>query len=836
MVAVTRTLNALYKGVSDQSDAQRLPEQFEEQINGYSSVASGLSRRPNLNTVIVGETAGLTASVFNGPNFKTKNSVGDNIFITYYDENTLRIYNGTYGTHTDINVTGKTYLRNPQELIFKRFGNKIFILNRNKVVNKNTTSVPEENRAIARLKVGEFSGYFIRVIFSTAGGQGSFDGVFAGRSPYDGNGNSAATENTTGFILNALRTSLIADGAPSGNIAVVGDTLVFTPTDGTTAKILDYSAISLNTNGYESPKAANSDYMITINPSKAGGALRDITDLPRTAPDGYVVKILEDNDPDGAENYYYLKYDSSSKSWIESIGGVTPSTGLDLDTLPHALEENGSFFSLVDQDETYQPTRLVGDDTVNAFPSFTGSKLNGMFFYADRLVVFANNNLVTTNITKEGELYDFFKASAAYLIESDRIDIKLGSDRSISNIKYALGQDKSLIVFSNQGQHILSSLDPNEARLVDIGAYEIDGEVEPVLTGDSSVFVNTSGSVSNLFKFEVKDNVGNYHAIPITSHYSKSIKGRIKKILYASNENMLIVQTKDNPKVLHIRKQYILNQQEIQNSWSTWVFDHDIENVFLENSTLFLYQKQEETIGAFPKNFQVLSSLKLDDPTNSLVNSEGFGEPLLDHKMLIDRVAAYQADPASYDVFTGEALFDAFLPTDIKLDPVKRYIMKAHPEHLIAITANGERITGYNNIGERLKEEALYIGLNYESLFVFSKQNPSYFTQEGSKKTESFSKLQLKLMTIEFSFTGKFEVLVEHLGRNKVFSRKYSGYTVGLTQTSETPFKLTEGTFKVPIQTGSSGAKISIKIDDPFPVTIQSVEFLGKLRRIAQRY
>ena len=106
--------------------------------------------------------------------------------------------------------------------------------------------------------------------------------------------------------------------------------------------------------------------------------------------------------------------------------------------MPHALinNRNGTFtFAKLDEatanaanNDNYWKDRDVGDDVSNPFPTFTGHKIQQMFFHRNRLGFVSGENII---LSQPGSYFNFFIVSAISFSDDNPIDI------TVSDVKPA---------------------------------------------------------------------------------------------------------------------------------------------------------------------------------------------------------------------------------------------------------------------------------------------------------------------------------------------------------------------------------------------------------------
>ena len=139
---ISQSVKNIVSGISQQPPVLRLPEQLEEQINGFSTEASGLQKRPPTQFIKVLEgVSGATKPLIH---FVERDSTER--YIMYFYDNSLHIFD----------LEGK----NPRaDLKVLTIADYTFILNKNVVVKMTNDKSPDSfntQGALAHVKSGQY--------------------------------------------------------------------------------------------------------------------------------------------------------------------------------------------------------------------------------------------------------------------------------------------------------------------------------------------------------------------------------------------------------------------------------------------------------------------------------------------------------------------------------------------------------------------------------------------------------------------------------------------------------------------------------------------------------
>jgi hypothetical protein len=179
------------------------------------------------------------------------------------------------------------------------------------------------------------------------------------------------------------------------------------------------------------------------------GVIDSISDLPTTAEHGFIVEITGAA-ATGADDYYVKFVANAGSGFGHGVWQETVAPGIqylfDAATMPHVLIRN------VDGTFTFQKFtwsgRVAGDAITAPEPSFVGSKIQNINLFRNRLVLLADENVITS----AADAYDrFWPESVQTVVDSDPIDLSAGS-RKINFLMSSLAFADVLLVFSRHGQ------------------------------------------------------------------------------------------------------------------------------------------------------------------------------------------------------------------------------------------------------------------------------------------------------------------------------------------------------------------------------------------------
>tara|TARA_Y100000385_G_scaffold211230_1_gene219187 strand:- start:266 stop:3499 length:3234 start_codon:yes stop_codon:yes gene_type:complete len=438
----------------------------------------------------------------------------------------------------------------------------------------------------------------------------------------------------------------------SGRYSTTYETQIITSASlGFTLPTISSSSVSGSTTKFTTERQgsvikiiADSDFQIKVADGLSDQALGviykevdSITDLPKSCFDLFRVKIMGDADLD--QDDYYVKFktkdneDFGQGSWIEDAGWTNEGTDkseslgletfLDQDTMPVRLvptpstgKITGFTLKLID----WTP-RGAGDDNTNPFPSFTGSTINDIFFFKNRLGVLTDDAVV---FSEADEYFNFFRTTTQSLLDSAPIDVGV-SHTKISILKHAQAFQEKLMLFSPKTQFVLRGgdlLTPKTVTISPVTEFDVSETIRPLALSSYIYFNFKRNNFEGLLEYTVDNNTETYRAAEITEQINKYIPTNIVRMEGSAAENMVVVQSDSDYKKLYVYKYFWQGNEKIQSSWMTFSFAKDIRSFYFIESTLYVITT--DSIGTY------IETIPME---NGLVESDKNYALLLDHRL-----------------------------------------------------------------------------------------------------------------------------------------------------------------------------------------------------------
>lgn len=824
MPLIQQTIKNLIAGISQQPPKLRHAEQLEEQINGFSTEAGGLQKRPPTQHIRRLPALPLKTKVhlinrdeneryivaFTGDSLK--------IFDIKGNEKTVKMENGadTYVTCSEPN----------KQLKAITVADHTFIVNTTKVVEMDTTNKSpnawEEQGALIVIRQGQY-GRKYKVNIK--------DQSYVYETP-DGGAASHSTMIATDYITNQLfeklagtfkRTfeSLTDEELNKYNVTKKKESYYTGQDDRlVTRTYYIYKGKAYSKYDTFAPEGVQGVIVIkgtnwiqligdlkdlSVSDGFNGEALKLFTNttprfeiLPSTAPSGYTVIVKGEK---ASDDDYYVKYDIGQQLWTET---TKPNTEINYksSTMPYILrrEADGTFTcTTADWNE-----RKTGDEDSNPTPSFVGNKINDIFFFRNRLGIISGE---AVNLSRTSDFFNFWVDSATAIVDTDPIDLQVSHNR-VSTLYNAVPFNQDLYLFSAQTQFILRAegvLSPKTAVIDQVTEFDADTWVKPIGVGRNLYFTAHKTDFTTVQEyFAVSDSTTQKNATDVTGHVPNFLKNSIYSLKACNNENLLIALSDNQRDTMYVYKFLFLNDSKAQASWSRWTFDGEIIGADFINSIMYL------VINRGSNTF--LEKLPISYNTKDFVS-----EP---YRVMLDRKFKTTLH-GTFDKDTKEMRYD-----------VKSIYGDAYsePREYTIVLKNGSVYSGKDTVViphqvEPLEDFECFIGVAYEFKFIYSTFFIKQTSQTGTDTIPN-DRLQLRFLHINYDNTGEFEVIVNATGKTPKHY-KMTARIVGTPSNQVGIHPLETGEFRVPLMGRNTDTEVTVINTSPLPSAFNTTVWQG---------
>lgn len=824
MPLIQQTIKNLIAGISQQPPKLRHAEQLEEQINGFSTEAGGLQKRPPTQHVRRLPALPLKTKVHLINRDETERYIvaftGDSlkIFDINGNEKTVKMENGadTYVTCSEPN----------KQLKAITVADHTFIVNTTKVVEMDTTNKSpnawEEQGALIVIRQGQYGRKYKVNIKNQS---------YVYETP-DGGAASHSTMIATDYITNQLfeklagtfkRTfeSLTDEELNKYNVTKKKESYYTGRNDRlVTRTYYIYKGKAYSKYDTFAPEGVQGVIVIkgtnwiqligdlkdlSVSDGFNGEALKLFTNttprfeiLPSTAPSGYTVIVKGEK---ASDDDYYVKYDIGQQLWTET---TKPNTEINYksSTMPYILrrEADGTFTcTTADWNE-----RKTGDEDSNPTPSFVGNKINDIFFFRNRLGIISGE---AVNLSRTSDFFNFWVDSATAIVDTDPIDLQVSHNR-VSTLYNAVPFNQDLYLFSAQTQFILRAegvLSPKTAVIDQVTEFDADTWVKPIGVGRNLYFTAHKTDFTTVQEyFAVADSTTQKNATDVTGHVPNFLKNSIYSLKACNNENLLIALSNNQRDTMYIYKFLFLNDSKAQASWSSWTFDGELIGADFINSVMYL------VINRGGNTF--LEKLPISYNTKDFVS-----EP---YRVMLDRKFKTTLH-GTFDKDTKEMRYD-----------VKSIYGDAYsePREYTIVLKNGSVYSGKDTVViphqvEPLEDFECFIGVAYEFKFIYS----TFFIKQASQTgtdTIPNDRLQLRFLHINYDNTGEFEVIVNATGKTPKHY-KMTARIVGTPSNQVGIHPLETGEFRVPLMGRNTDTEVTVINTSPLPSAFNTTVWQG---------
>lgn len=825
MPLIQQTIKNLIAGISQQPPKLRHAEQLEEQINGFSTEAGGLQKRPP------------TQHIRRLPALPLKTKVHlinrDEIerYIVAFTGDNLRIFSLT-GEEKTVKLENRA-----QEYITAEEPNKqlkaitvadhTFIVNTTKVVKMNTTEKSSDNwkkqGSLIVVRQGQYGRKYTVNIQ---------DQEYTYETP-DGGNASHSKMIATDYIANQLYEKLA--GTFKKTFSTLTDEEMRTygitkSTRGEWSGSDNNNWIEITTYYYKDKAYSKEDMFapagiqgsvvikgtnwiqiignlkdISVSDGFNGEALKLFINtttrfeiLPSTAPDGFTVLVKGEKESD---DDYYVKYDSGLHIWKEC---AKPNITIkyDFTTMPYILrrEADGTFTcTTADWNE-----RKTGDEDSNPTPSFVGNKINDIFFFRNRLGIISGE---AVNLSRTSDFFNFWVDSATSIVDTDPIDLQVSHNR-VSTLYNAVPFNQDLYLFSAQTQFVLRAegvLSPKTAVIDQVTEFDADTWVKPIGVGRNLYFTAHKTDFTTVQEyFAVADSTTQKNATDVTGHVPNFLKNSIYSLKACNNENLLIALSDNQRDTIYIYKFLFLNDSKAQASWSRWTFDGEIIGADFINSVMYLVINRGDNT--------FLEKMPISYNTKDFVD-----EP---YRVMLDRKFKTTLH-GTFDKDTKEMRYD-----------VKSIYGDAYsePREYTIVLKNGSVYSGKDTVViphqvEPLEDFECFVGVAYEFKFIYSTFFIKQTSQTGTDTIPN-DRLQLRFLHINYDNTGEFEVIVNATGKTPKHY-KMTARIVGTPSNQVGIHPLETGEFRVPLMGRNTDTEVTVINTSPLPSAFNTTVWQG---------
>ena len=571
--------------------------------------------------------------------------------------------------------------------------------------------------------------------------------------------------------------------------------------------------------------------------------------LPIIGPNDYIVRII--SDPNSTVDDRWLKFVTSDDStfgpgaWSETLKpGIKYK--LNKDTMPLVIYReakevifigpaDGTTQTEIVDGTTYTYTfpewgeRTAGDEVTVPDPAFIGNAISDHLVFRSRYVLTAGE---TITFSETDDIFNFFLDTSLTVQDTDPFDLRATSERS-SPLQYMIPIDDSIFVFSSTTQFQVTAADrevltPLTGSIARLSNLEMNSNVRPKLAGAQVLFATNHYGYSHFREFSFFNaqnrriglNLGSSN--DITNLVPKYIEGLVTHWDVGEAVDVAVAVSPTNKKELFVYKYLWENSengtQKLQQSWSKWEFNQEIQWVRFMDNVLYLLVTDAE--GTY---FVVVL---LDE-----------AEVDLEPQIHLDRLIQYPA-PAfanasvqatgSYDATTDKTTFTLPYTPANKAQAVVRftggtmaglYLGETTTKSLVC-SEKGDFTSGYD----------IAFGEPYTFQYQFNK---AYVRDTNDTRSQQVGELagrtQVTRWNVSHVDTGEYYIRVKRRNRSDDSLHHYRarGLNVGNNTLDTEKSFIANGNFSVPVCSRNTECTVLVESDSWLPTTITSASWEG---------
>ena len=576
---------------------------------------------------------------------------------------------------------------------------------------------------------------------------------------------------------------------------------------------------------------------------------QNISKLPGTCKDGYIVKVA--NTEDATSDDYYVKFITDTVGgvgagvWEETVApGID--AGFDYSSMPHALINNrdGTFTwsSLAWADSNnnnvndytapagnYWVDRICGDDNTNPMPTFIGKKITGLFFVRNRFGMLAGEQVI---MSQPSDYFNFFVGSAISTSDSDPIDMG-ASDVKPAILNFALPLQNGVIMFSESAQFMLytesEQFSPATAQLKKLAGYEATADFGPVDTGTAVMFASNASSFSKVFELLILGGNTPPKVVEQTRVVPEYVPNDVNRITNSAQAGVITLGKVGDSNLYHY-KYFGDGQERQQSSWFSWglagTLVHQLYSTgnfynITKQGSDFILNKHELIVDANDTRAYTVGTGTVGSPTTI---SRRF-ECCLDN-MVIHTANAGSGTTAGLSVAYSGGLAGnttVTLPYTVQGGTSNLQLVELDdgnvrsPDSVSGVTATFNRCD--------LRAVKFAVGYKYTTEIGL----PTYYLSKERGNYDVDADLRIHRLNFDLGVSGPLEFHITSPQRDD-YIHEETGILLDINSLNKVPSSLYKN-ISVPIYKKNHKHDVTIKIPDPFTATIVSASWDGSYNK-----
>lgn len=550
MALVNVNVPNLLNGVSQQADPLRFATQGKEQINGMSSVVSGLTKRNGAEFVCE-----LSRNSLRGRNpyvHFINRDANEKYVVLFYggllspvapelDYGAIRIWDIKTGN---------------EKKVFGRYEDKLLIQNNSPILTYGTNAgEPVDITGTDREQIGVDASFYV------------------GQNPKKNLKVFTVADST--FVLNTSRTVRTTPATRPASL-----------TNKTVNRVGTTATVNLGS-GVSNSVVEIGEVIQVLGTTALAGSVR-ITGKPN------------------GTSFTFDTLDVGPTTYLNNISFEKGERLVPFD-MPHTLirQADGTFLL----ERNYWDARGTGTGSSNPNPSFVGKKLNDIFMYRSRLGFLSEENVT---LSENSSFYNFYRTEMSTLLDSDPIDVST-SHSKVTVLHNAVPFSERLVIFSDEAQFYMTASDiltPKTASIQQTTEFSVDKNAKPIVVGKNIFFPFNRGNFSGVMEYFLTKDTLEFNGLDVTSPIPAYIKNKVIKIASSNNEQIVAVLTEDSENTIYIYKYFSTEDQKLQSSWSKWELGSKNEKIlgmeFIDNYLYLVVDKTSDEILSIEENQDIV--------------------------------------------------------------------------------------------------------------------------------------------------------------------------------------------------------------------------------------
>ena len=306
-----------------------------------------------------------------------------------------------------------------------------------------------------------------------------------------------------------------------------------------------------------------------------------VTDLPAVIPSGGN-GILTSIGTDSNALIWY-RWQESTNSWVEDSAYGSPAG---ISNMPRVLGADDTMTA------PQFEGRLSGDDSTNETPTFLEQEtITGMTTYQGRLVLLSGAFIT---MSKSGNPYRFYRSTVTDLLNTDRIDIGIGSSQN-SILRRGIQFNRDLVLFGDSVQAVVSGggniLTPSTAAISLTSEESCVSKIAPMQAGQTVLYpFKRSSQYSGMLELIPSQYTSSqYVSQDATGHLPEYFGGDIRLTAASNVVNMCVFAGSAKPYELYVHEYQWASEGKQQAAWHRWVMPISVVGLHFAREKLIVF-------------------------------------------------------------------------------------------------------------------------------------------------------------------------------------------------------------------------------------------------------